>query len=269
MKDITNHPMKYPGNMTVTKAVAVVGFKNSGKTQVVESLVKELTFRGYRVGTLKHTAEDIPLDTPGKDTWRHRAAGSRASAIIHQRSAAFFIDRYFTVKEAVARLGSLDFVVLEGFKSLDTLAKIIVPRDTGEIESLSDGLEIAVSNLIGGELVHPRDLPVIPLNEAGDLADVVERKAFPLLPRLNCGGCGYEDCKSLATAILAGEADVRMCVGYGAGSFSLQVNDEAVPLGPFVQNAMRNVVLGFVKSLKGIEDPSKVELKFDLGELNA
>ncbi|MCK4583557.1 molybdopterin-guanine dinucleotide biosynthesis protein MobB, partial [Candidatus Bathyarchaeota archaeon] len=47
--------------MTPPKTVAVVGFKDSGKTRAVETLVAELTRRGYRVGTLKHTAENIAL----------------------------------------------------------------------------------------------------------------------------------------------------------------------------------------------------------------
>lgn len=227
--------------------------------------MEELTSRGYKVGTLKHTAEDVLLDTPGKDTWRHREAGSGASAIIQERSAAFFIDKYLTVNEAVAKLGSLDFAVVEGFKSLDILTKIIVPREVGEVEILSDGLEIAVADLLGGEIPVQTNVPVIPLDKVGDLADLVERKVFPLLPGLNCGGCGYDDCKSLAKAILAGEAEVERCVRY-ALSFSLRVNDEVIPLGPFVQSAMRNVVFGFVKSLKGVEDPSRVELMFELGE---
>jgi len=39
--------------MSITKAVSVVGYKKSGKTRVVTALVKELTSRGYKVGTLK------------------------------------------------------------------------------------------------------------------------------------------------------------------------------------------------------------------------
>lgn len=45
--------------MMFARAVSVIGYKNSGKTRVVEALVRELTDRGHRVGTLKHTAEDV------------------------------------------------------------------------------------------------------------------------------------------------------------------------------------------------------------------
>lgn len=249
--------------MTLTKAVSVVGYKDSGKTRVVETLVMELSDRGYRVGTLKHTAEDVLLDTPGKDTWRHRKAGSQATAILHGKGSAFFIDRYFTVNEATSRLGDLDYVVLEGFKSLDTMAKIVVPREVGEVEGLSNGLEVAIVDLIGLELQFQGGVPVVPL-EGGRLADIVVARAFPMLSGLDCHGCGYEDCLDLGRAILAGEANFESCVGY-ASSFTLKVNGEAVALGPFVQDVTRNVVLGLVGSFKGVEAASRVELEFEVG----
>lgn len=232
----------------------------------MEALIGELTNRGHRVGSLKHTAEDVLLDTPGKDTWRHREAGSKATAILHENGAALFIDRHFTLNEAVAKLGAFDFFIVEGFKSLETLAKIIVLRDKGELVNFVDGLEIAIANVLGEELTLQCNIPIFSLEKVRELANLVESRAFPLLPGLNCRGCGYDDCKSLAKAILAGEADAERCIVYGSGGLSLKVNDEVLPMGAFVQNALRNVVLGFVRSLKGVEDPKKVELNFGVGE---
>ena len=69
----------------------------------------------------------------------------------------------------------------------------------------------------------------------------------------------------MARAILAGEADTSGCVAMGPG-FSLRVNGQDVALGPFVQTAFSNVVLGFVRSLKGVGEPSRVELTFEVAE---
>ena len=247
------------------RAVAVVGFKDSGKTRVVEAVVRELRGRGYVVGTLKHTAENVLLDTPGKDTWRHREAGAEATAILHERSAAFFIDKYLTVYETASKLGGLDFLVLEGFKSLGTVAKVILPREAGEVEGLSDGLEIACVDLVDGGLGSEVGVPVFSIDEIGGVVDVIEERAFHLLPGLNCHGCGYSDCREMAGAILAGDSDASKCVVMGSTGISLRVDGEEVLLGPFVQGLTKNVIMGLVKSLKGVEDPRRVELVLDGG----
>ncbi|MFA9436454.1 MAG: molybdopterin-guanine dinucleotide biosynthesis protein B, partial [Candidatus Bathyarchaeota archaeon] len=128
------------------KTVSVTGFKNSGKTMVVEALVKELSTRGRRVGTLKHTADDIDLDTPGKDTSRHRDAGSIATGILQDNTTALFLDERLSIHQAAEKLGMIDILVIEGFKTLTTVARVIVPKEDGHVEELSNGLEIAVAD---------------------------------------------------------------------------------------------------------------------------
>ena len=243
----------------------MVGFKDSGKTRVVEALVRELVGRGFRVGTLKHTAESVLLDTPGKDTWRHRKAGSGATGILHGRGSAFFVDRALTVREAVAVLGELDFVVTEGFKSVESVAKLVVPRVEGEVGELSDGLEIGVVDVDGRGVRGGGGVPVIPLGDAGGLADVVEERVFPVLPGLDCRGCGFDSCLEFGRALLAGEAELGACVGFGSG-FSLRVDGEEVVLGPFVQEVTRSVVLGLLSSFKGVGRLGRVELSFEVGD---
>lgn len=244
------------------RAVAVTGYKNSGKTRVVETLTRELTKRGYKVGTIKHTADDINLDTPGKDTQRHREAGSNATAILQENTTAVFLDKHLTLQQAAEHLGPLDFLVIEGFKTLDTHARILVPRKNSELDSLRNGLEIAVVKVPDSKYDAETDLPVLSLDKASELADIVEAKAYPLLPGLNCHGCGYDDCKEMGKALLAGEAEINKCVGYGS-SFSLRVNDQEVAMNNFTRATMENVILGFLKTLKGGDEARKIKLEFE------
>ena len=65
------------------KILGVVGTKNTGKTTLVTLIVSELVNRGYRVGTVKHTHHELDLE--GKDTWKHREAGSRVSGGIWRK----------------------------------------------------------------------------------------------------------------------------------------------------------------------------------------
>lgn len=55
--------------------VCIVGPSDSGKTTLVESLVDALE-PVARVATIKSIHHDIEIDTPGKDTHRHREAGA-------------------------------------------------------------------------------------------------------------------------------------------------------------------------------------------------
>ena len=69
----------------------IVGRKNHGKTTLIVDLVRELTGRGLKVGTIKHSLNEYELDVPGKDSYRHRLAGSSVSAIITAGLAAAYI----------------------------------------------------------------------------------------------------------------------------------------------------------------------------------
>ncbi|MCP4514296.1 MAG: molybdopterin-guanine dinucleotide biosynthesis protein B, partial [Delftia sp.] len=54
----------------------------SGKTTLIVELIELLTQRGLKIGTINHTGYSYELDTPGKDSHRHRQAGSVPAAII-------------------------------------------------------------------------------------------------------------------------------------------------------------------------------------------
>jgi molybdopterin-guanine dinucleotide biosynthesis protein MobB len=58
-------------------AVAFVGKQNSGKTTLLEKVIAALTERSFHVATIKHHShEGFDFDIEGKDSWRHRQAGS-------------------------------------------------------------------------------------------------------------------------------------------------------------------------------------------------
>ena len=100
--------------------IGIVGWKNSGKTTLVENLVRELTARGLRVSTVKHAHHDFDIDHPGKDSWRHRVAGAQevivASAhrwaVLHEHRGA----PEPSLADLLVKLEPCDLVLVEGFK---------------------------------------------------------------------------------------------------------------------------------------------------------
>lgn len=76
------------------RRIHIVGRKNSGKTTLIVELIRELSSRGLRVGTVKHTHHRHELDTPGKDSFRHRDAGAAAVGILSPGMDAVFRPRH-------------------------------------------------------------------------------------------------------------------------------------------------------------------------------
>lgn len=98
------------------KLLHIVGRKNHGKTTLVVDLVAELSRRGLRVGTIKHSSHVHDLDTPGTDSYRHRHAGAVAAAIVTPELLGVFVQRF--QEDFYPRLAPLyatcDVVLVEG-----------------------------------------------------------------------------------------------------------------------------------------------------------
>ena len=63
--------------MKYKNVFGIVGWKNSGKTTLVESLVKYITVQGYQVSTIKHAHHSFDIDHEGTDSFKHRKAGAK------------------------------------------------------------------------------------------------------------------------------------------------------------------------------------------------
>lgn len=96
--------------------VAICGVKNSGKTTLVERLVTALVAQGYKVATVKHDAHAFDPDVPGRDSWRHRAAGAYGTAVFDRDKSMVIKDGQRTIEEMIAQFPEADIVLLEGAK---------------------------------------------------------------------------------------------------------------------------------------------------------
>lgn len=99
--------------------VAIVAKSGSGKTTFIEKLLPELVRLGLRVGTVKHDAHDFQIDYPGKDTYRHGAAGAEAYVISSAHRLAYVArqDHEISLPDLVRRFhAGRDLVLVEGYK---------------------------------------------------------------------------------------------------------------------------------------------------------
>ena len=102
------------------RVFGVTGFKNAGKTGLMERLVAEITGRGFTVSTLKHAHHSFDVDHPGKDSFRHRAAGARQVLLASRSRWALMTELREEAEPPLAallaRLDPVDLVLVEGWK---------------------------------------------------------------------------------------------------------------------------------------------------------
>jgi molybdopterin-guanine dinucleotide biosynthesis protein B len=99
------------------RVLAVSGFKNSGKTTLIERVLPLLADRGLSVAVIKRDGHRFEADVPGADTRRFLQAGASGTAV-------FDYEKYMLVKnEAVSEhflltaFADADLILLEGFKT--------------------------------------------------------------------------------------------------------------------------------------------------------
>lgn len=156
------------------KVYGVIGWKNSGKTGLMERLVAEITGRGFSVSTIKHVHHDVDLDSPGKDTYRHRVAGAQETVLAAADRFALMCEHRGTepeLTEVLARLAPVDLVLVEGYKR-DAHAKVEVWRaETGHpLIQPNDPLVRAVAT---DDTSLQIPVPVLDLNDAAKVADFI------------------------------------------------------------------------------------------------
>lgn len=128
--------------------VSVIGRKSAGKTTVIERLIAALKSRGYRIATVKHHIHyGFTMDSPGKDTWRHAAAGADTVAIASPDRVVITLTTpgEMMLAEIVRRyLEDADIVLTEGYARAIT-PKVLVATSPRDLELFSD--------MAGGEIV--------------------------------------------------------------------------------------------------------------------
>jgi len=120
--------------------VSIVGHSGAGKTTLIERLIPSLKARGLAVGTVKHDVHGFDMDRPGKDSWRHKAAGASTTVLASPSRVAMVMDveRDPLPSELAPLFRGLDIVLAEGYKRGDR-PKVEVFRGSDRQEPLCQG----------------------------------------------------------------------------------------------------------------------------------
>ena len=204
--------------------VSVVGISKSGKTTLIEKLVRELRSRGYRVATVKHAPEGMTLDRPDRDSWRHLQAGSEATVISSRDRLALIkpVTAEATLDDIARLLGEeYDIILTEGFKQGDAPKIEVHRKEAGP--PLTD-----IKKLIAIATDEPLDAKArqFSLDDARGLADLLE------------------------------EGFIRP----HEERISLYVNNARIPLTAFPREFITSTLGGMLSALKGVDRIESVEI---------
>ncbi|NCO87409.1 MAG: molybdopterin-guanine dinucleotide biosynthesis protein B [Rhodobacterales bacterium] len=160
------------------KTCGIIGYKNAGKTTLVERLVTEFTARGLRVSTVKHAHHAFDLDQPGKDTFRHRAAGARQVMLATGTRWVLMSELRGAdepaLAELLARMDPVDLVLIEGYKR-DSHPKVEVHRAATGHPLIAPGDPTV--RAIACDSALATDRPLLDLDDITAIADFIARDA--------------------------------------------------------------------------------------------
>ncbi|MGR3461653.1 MAG: molybdopterin-guanine dinucleotide biosynthesis protein B [Roseovarius sp.] len=152
----------------------VTGWKNAGKTGLMERLVTEITARGYSVSTIKHAHHSFDVDHPGKDSHRHRVAGATEVLLASRNRFALMHEMRGEEEPALEallqKLSPVDLVLIEGYKR-DRHPKVEAFRaETGNAMIATDDPTIRA---VASDVPLDLDRPVFDLDDTGGIADFI------------------------------------------------------------------------------------------------
>ena len=105
------------------KVFGLAGWSGSGKTTLVTKLIPALVARGVSVSTIKHAHHGFDVDTPGKDSYQHRASGATEVMVTSAQRWALMRELRGApeppLEQLVERMAPVDLLLIEGFKAYD------------------------------------------------------------------------------------------------------------------------------------------------------
>ena len=160
----------------MSKVINIVGSSsNVGKTYLLEGLIKELKVRGYSIATIKHDVHGFDIDKKGKDTYKHREAGSETVIISSKNRLAMIkeLEEETNLNNIIEMVLDKDIVLVEGYKKSD-LRKIEVYRD-GVSKNIITPKEKLIA-IASDKKLNVDDVKIVFKEDYKAMADLIEKE---------------------------------------------------------------------------------------------
>ncbi|UCF49402.1 MAG: molybdopterin-guanine dinucleotide biosynthesis protein B [Thermoplasmatales archaeon] len=97
--------------------IGIYGKSDTGKTTLIEDIIRKLTNEGFKIASVKITNKKIGIDTKGKDTWRHAQAGSKLVVLSSPKETDFILKKSANISEIIRIINQIDkydLIIVEG-----------------------------------------------------------------------------------------------------------------------------------------------------------
>jgi len=201
------------------KVVAVIGVSDVGKTNLIVALLEHFRQQGLNSAVLKIAEEEIELDQKGKDSWRFEQAGATKIGVL--TGEKFFLIKKRGEKESWSEIIKgyfldVDFLLIEGGKKKTELKKVLIARKPDDLKLVEPPESLLA--VVSAEKFES-SLPHFYPHQIEELASFLNHELKPIEPLIH-----------------------------------LKINEVSLPLNPFVETMLSELLQAMIKPLKGVPD---------------
>lgn len=96
--------------------VAFAAYSGTGKTTLIEKLIRCLKMKNIRSAVIKHDGHEFEIDHEGKDSWRFTKAGADITVINSSGQTACIEQRELSFDSLLEMIHDVDVILVEGYK---------------------------------------------------------------------------------------------------------------------------------------------------------
>ncbi|MGP4106655.1 molybdopterin-guanine dinucleotide biosynthesis protein B [Virgibacillus sp. L01] len=163
------------------KICQIVGYKNSGKTTVMNSLIRYFSSSEMKVGTLKHHGHGgEPEVVDNTDSTTHIESGSLVSGVQGENTTQLTFEVKMNLDKLIQLYSNLpiDLLLIEGYKNA-SYPKIVLVKNEQDFSHLSDLSNIIAIGTWDEKLLNNNKFPTFNINNLDanieQLAEYVRR----------------------------------------------------------------------------------------------
>ncbi len=158
--------------------VSIISKKKSGKTTFIVKMIQELKKRVYQIGTLKHDTHGFDIDHEGKDTYKHKQAGSDTVAISSPWKVSIIKDvsEEMTLDQIVkSYFMDVDIVITEGYKNANKPQVEIFRSSAHQFPIYQKGDLHPLIAMVSDTKID-MDVPVYNINDVKGVVDLIVKQ---------------------------------------------------------------------------------------------